>query len=346
MKGQANLTLPKIDSKIRRSIHQDLPLWYQQNQRPLPWRLLPSPYRTVVSEFMCQQTQIATVLPYFARWLAAFPDWASLAAAPEDKVLKHWEGLGYYRRARNLHALARSIMTQHAGKLPSTLTELLALPGIGPYTAGAIASISFQQNVPVLDGNIERVLTRVFALTHDITKPSTKKLLWALAEKLLPQKNPGDHNQSLMELGALVCTPAKPQCLLCPLKKICQAPEPTHFPVKTKTISIQENEKVCLIIQNKKIWLSQPSTPGRWPGFYRLPRLHTKQMQPLQHLGTHRYAITKYRVTAEVYLASWKKNPPHGFWANAAQLEKISLPAPHRKMIALLLHHHNSVTFF
>lgn len=328
--------MPKIDSKICRAFQKDLLEWYLLNRRPLPWRLEVSPYRTVVSEFMCQQTQITTVLPYFDRWMKKLPDWASLAAAPEVKVLKLWEGLGYYRRARNLQRLAQTIVLEHGGIIPGDRDALLELPGIGPYTAGAIASIAFRQAVPVLDGNVERVLTRVFAIPEDITLPATKKKLWALTGSLLNRDQPGDYNQALMELGALVCSPSKPQCLLCPLKAICQAPDPESFPVKTRTKTIRETEQVCLLVKNGNIWLTPEDLPGRWKGFHRLP-LHDPDTMILQEqIGTHRYGITKYSVTAEVWSARWSKVPKKGLWADPAMLEEIALPAPHRKMIALL----------
>jgi A/G-specific adenine glycosylase len=332
---QTKAPTPKIDSKILRSFQKDLLDWYRLHQRPLPWRQEVSPYRTVVSEFMCQQTQIVTVLPYFARWMQAFPDWFALASAPESDVLKLWEGLGYYRRARNLQALARILVKDYAGKIPHERDQLLKLPGIGPYTAGAVASIAFQQPVPVLDGNVERVLTRVFAISEDITRPSTKKQLWLLAETLLNKAVPGDYNQALMELGALICTPTKPQCLLCPLKISCQAPDPESFPVKARTPSILEAEQVCLLFEKGKLWLTPPDWPGRWPGFHRLPLYNPATMHLLKSLGTHRYSITKYRVTAEVWAARWRHPPKQGLWADASLLQKISLPTPHRKMILL-----------
>jgi len=344
MTRQAKPTMPKIDSKICRTFQKDLLEWYHLNQRPLPWRREISAYRTVVSEFMCQQTQIATVLPYFERWMKELPDWAALAAAPEAKVLKLWEGLGYYRRARNLQRLAQTIVQEYDGIIPRNYDALLELPGIGPYTAGAIASIAFGQAVPVLDGNVERVLTRVFAINDDITLPATKKKLWVLAESLLNRDEPGDYNQALMELGALVCKPSKPQCLLCPLKRVCQAIDPESFPVKTRTKTVRETEQVCLLVRNGKLWLTPSDQPGRWKGFHRLP-LHNPASMTLQELiGTQRYGITKYSIAAEVWTAQWKKAPTDGLWADPAKLRELSLPAPHRKMISLL--QKTSVTFF
>ncbi|NJK92509.1 MAG: A/G-specific adenine glycosylase [Blastochloris sp.] len=335
MTRHAKPTRPKIDSKILRAFHQNLASWYQLHHRPLPWRLDPSPYHTVVSELMCQQTQIVTVLPYYERWLKRFPDWETLAQAPETDVLKHWEGLGYYRRARHLQNLARIVVRDFSGTLPQDVPSLLQLPGIGPYTAAAIASIAFGQKAALLDGNVQRVLTRVFAISSNLALGRTQKELQQLAAQLMPETHPGQHNQALMELGALLCSPRKPQCLLCPLQPICQAPDPEAFPVKDRPAPIRQLEKVCLILRDSRVWLSPTDAPGRWQGFHRLPLFDPARMELNTPLGQHRYSITKYRVQAEVWSASWKTTAPAGIWANLAQLRQIPLPAPHRKMLRL-----------
>ena len=286
---------------------------------------------------MCQQTQIATVLPYYARWMRQFPDWAALARATESSVLKHWEGLGYYNRARNLHRLARTIHHDLCDELPRTLEGLQALPGIGPYTAGAILSIACNQRAAVLDGNVERVLTRVFDLPWNVADSATKKMLWQICEQLLPQSGFGDHNQSLMELGALICTPNSPQCLLCPLQSICRSPDPESRPVKKRTVITREKEQVAILLQNKKIWLLNPSETGRWKGFHRLPLFDATRMTRKSSLGRVNYSITRYRVEAEVWQARWKKSAArNGDWLPLQALEKISMPSPHRKMLSLI----------
>lgn len=287
---------------------------------------------------MCQQTQIVTVLPYFERWMRMLPDWPTLAAASELQVLKLWEGLGYYSRARNLQKLAQTVVSEYSGQLPHQRHELLKLKGVGPYTAAAIGSICFGQAVAVLDGNVERVLTRVFALSDDLTLTTTKKKLWELADLLLNKENPGDYNQAVMELGALICTPTKPNCLLCPLNTVCRAPDPEKFPVKSRSATIQESERVCLIHQNKKLWLLNPAMEGRWKGFHRLP-LFEARMKKIRLLGEQRYSITKYRITAEVWLTEWEvpPSPKEGIWASVRQLKELPLPSPHRKMLTLLL---------
>ncbi len=207
---------------------QRLLAWYARHQRALPWRAAPGqaapdPYQVWVSEIMLQQTQVETVIPYYRRWLERFPTLAALAAASQPAVLALWEGLGYYSRARNLHRAARQVQRERGGRLPRTAAELRALPGIGRYTAGAIASIAFGQDSAVLDGNVKRVLARVFDLRADVKSAAGEQQLWALAESLLPPGRAGDFNQALMDLGATVCAPRAPDCPRCPLNDLCEA---------------------------------------------------------------------------------------------------------------------------
>ena len=197
--------------------------WYARHQRDLPWRGAGDPYHVWVSEIMLQQTQVETVIPYYRRWLARFPTVQALAEAPLQDVLALWEGLGYYSRARNLHRAAQVVADELGGALPRTTLELRALPGIGRYTAGAIASIAFGADAAVLDGNVKRVLARVFDFREDVRSPSGVKKLWALAESLVPPGRAGDYNQALMDLGATLCTPRAPNCAACPVRALCAA---------------------------------------------------------------------------------------------------------------------------
>ncbi len=197
--------------------------WYRANRADLPWRRDPSPYQVWLSEVMLQQTRVDTVIPYYHRFLAAFPSIAALADAPLDAVLKRWEGLGYYSRARNLHRAAGLVIAEYDGALPSEVDDLLKLPGIGRYTAGAIASIAFGRRAPILDGNVIRVYTRLLDMPDDISQSATKTRLWRIAAEWLPAQGAGEYNQALMELGRLVCRPRNPRCADCPLRASCRA---------------------------------------------------------------------------------------------------------------------------
>jgi A/G-specific adenine glycosylase len=194
--------------------------WYDKNKRSLPWRDHPNPYAVWVSEVMLQQTRVEAVLPYCARWMRLFPDVRTLAAASEQDVLNAWEGLGYYSRARNLHKAAKVIVSQYDAEIPQTVEDLRKLPGIGRYTAGAIASIAFGKDAPALDGNIKRVYARLFDIEIPVDSPAGEKILWDLADENLPKGRAGDYNQALMDLGAIICVPKNPRCLICPLMNL------------------------------------------------------------------------------------------------------------------------------
>jgi len=218
--GSGSDSSPRQD---RNEIAANLLNWWDAGHADLPWRANRDPYAIWIAEVMLQQTQIATVIPYYRRWLERFPTVAALAAAPLDAVLKLWEGLGYYSRARNLHAAAQQIIAKYEGQLPATAAELRKLPGIGRYTAGAVASIAYGERAAVLDGNVIRVLSRVFDVAEDVTLAATGTRLWHLAESLVPAARPGDYNQALMELGQEICVPQNPRCLICPLQGLCLA---------------------------------------------------------------------------------------------------------------------------
>ena len=218
------------------SLQTDILIWFAKNQRPLPWRKHYRPYEVWVSEIMLQQTQVETVLPYYERWMKLFPTVKSLAKADQEKVLKVWQGLGYYSRARNLHETAKAIAKDFDGKFPSDFDAILSLKGIGRYSAGAIASIAFNQEKPVVDANVLRVLSRVYAIGKSIDVPKNREEFWALEEKLIPKGHARDFNQALMELGALICA-RNPDCPICPLRKHCRAYKENRaldFPVRKK----------------------------------------------------------------------------------------------------------------
>ena len=191
--------------------------WYQKVKRDMPWRKSSDPYRILVSDFMLQQTQVKTVIPYYKRWIKSYPTVKKLASASESNVLKHWEGLGYYSRARNLRNSAIQIQNDYAGQVPDSLEEIQKLPGVGRYTAGAVLSIAYDKKVPVLDGNVKRVLSRLFLLRENGTHKKSENKLWSTMETLLPEKGCGDFNQAFMELGATICLPKNPFCEGCPI---------------------------------------------------------------------------------------------------------------------------------
>lgn len=249
--------------------------WYRLNKRTLPWRGHPDPYAVWVSEIMLQQTRVETVIPYFEKWMRFFPTVAVLAEASEQSVLNAWEGLGYYSRARNLHKAAQIIASQHNGELPRDLDELRRLPGIGRYTLGAIASIAFDMSVPALDGNIKRVYARIFDISEPVDSPGGEKILWELAEKYLPKKEAGDYNQALMDLGASICIPKNPRCLICPLMKVCKARQngtQNERPVKMPKKNVPHHVHVAgLIIRRGRVLLARRPSKGLLGGMWEFP---------------------------------------------------------------------------
>jgi len=243
--------------------------WFAKNQRALPWREKYGPYEVWVSEIMLQQTQVETALPYFKRWMKSFPTIASLAKADEKKVLKVWEGLGYYSRARNLHETAKLVIKEHGGQFPSDFETIRALKGIGPYTAGAIASIAFNQNRPIVDGNVLRVLSRVYAISKPIDVPKNTAIFWALQEKLIPEGQARFFNQALMELGALVCSKNNPSCAICPIQKFCKAyqnDEVEKYPVRDKRKKIVKIVASALVLNKNGKYLIHKRPLGKIMG--------------------------------------------------------------------------------
>ena len=247
----------------------DLLAWYRAHHRSMPWRDEVSPYRTLVSEIMLQQTRVDTVIPYFERFLASFPDVDALARAPLDDVLARWSGLGYYRRARALHAASQAIVAR--GGFPDTVEGLRELPGIGPYTAGAIASIALGLDAPLVDGNVERVLCRFHA--WDEQPKQISRRIWARAAELLPAGEAGDFNQALMELGATVCTPTSPSCLLCPVRTGCAGTgAPERYPARApKKVVPTGTAGVVLFRRGESILLARRPEGGLLGGMWELP---------------------------------------------------------------------------
>ena len=295
---------------------------------------------------MLQQTRVETVLPYYARWLRSFPTVRALARAKSDRVLKLWEGLGYYTRARNLHRAAQTVVSDHGGKLPRTAEGLRHLPGIGRYTAGAIASIAFGEHVPLVDGNVARVFARIFAITDNVKTPRTMETLWQLAEELVPQRNPGDFNQALMELGALVCTPANPQCEVCPMRRVCVARARGLVDQLPNRGLRQTVERVivsaALVRQNSSLLMQRRPERGLLAGMWELPTLGHRRFRKGKPLLELRHTITNRRITLRVFEcrcgdALRDKFPTELRWVSVARMTRLSLAAAHRRAIEQIL---------
>jgi A/G-specific adenine glycosylase len=249
--------------------------WYRRERRDLPWRRTRDPWAIWVSETMLQQTRVETVIPYYERFLARFPTLEALADAEADELMRHWAGLGYYSRARNLQAGARWVAREHGGRVPDRLEALLELPGVGRYTAGALASIAFDRPAPIVDGNVARVLARLLDLALDVASPAGKRRLWSEAEALVAGPTPGDLNQALMELGALVCTPREPRCGACPLRRWCRgraAGRAEALPVKAAKAAPREVEGVAaLLLRGARALAVRRPPRGLLGGLWELP---------------------------------------------------------------------------
>ena len=289
---------------------------------------------------MLQQTRVEVVRDYYARWVKTFPTVESLARAPFHRVLKLWEGLGYYTRARNLHRAAKVLDRRHRGSLPQTVDELRKLPGIGRYTAGAIASIAFDQAALLVDGNVARVFARVFGVRSDVTRPKTQKLFWTLATELLPTNDPGTFNQALMELGALICTPANPQCTTCPMHRVCFARakgRQDELPVRVaKSAHKPVVQDVVLVRRGNRILLRHRPALGLLAGLWELPPLEKNLFRSRAPLLTLRHTITSKKITLRVFAGGGSSAPKSNGslrWASAKDLTRLSLPAAHRRAL-------------
>lgn len=328
--------------------------WFAHLARVLPWRTTErNPYHVWVSEIMLQQTQVKTVIPYFIRFIEAFPSIASLAAAPLDSVLKYWEGLGYYSRCRNLYQGACYIVAHHQGQLPATPAEILKVPGIGPYTAGAILSIAFGLSEPAVDGNVMRVLSRYFALTDDIAKPTTRMALEHLVRQLMPVQHPGDFTEALMELGALVCTPRQPDCNHCPLQASCRAystGRPEAYPVKTKNKEPRLMSLAVGVVQYQEHFLlRQQPEKGIFAGLWCFPfvEYHSEPITALQDylgkigymiqdwqgpVGVVEHTLTHRHLQMSLFLGYLNDAPSGSGWYSLAHMEQIAMPIAHQKI--------------
>lgn len=312
--------------------------WYRDNARTLPWREDPTPYHVWVSEIMLQQTRVAAVLDYYARFMAELPDVAALAQVPEGRLMKLWQGLGYYSRARNLQAAARQIMTEHGGVFPSQYDQVRALKGVGDYTAGAICSIAFQQPVPAVDGNVLRVVTRINGDERDITAQATKRAIAAQLSPIIPLHAPDKFTQAMMELGATVCLPnGAPQCQRCPARDFCVACAQdswSRIPVKApKRPRRIEERTVWLLVHENRVALRQRPPKGLLAGLWEFPNELEGQLPPewtgdmpqgrFGGVARHIFSHVEWHLTAQVVRLEEDQLPPGWVWCTWQELADI-----------------------
>jgi A/G-specific adenine glycosylase len=310
--------------------------WFRRNGRKLPWRETRDPYAILVSEFMLHQTQVAAVIPYYNEWLCRFPDFAALARASESDVLRAWQGLGYYARACNLHAVAKTVQYRHRGRFPHNLAAISELPGIGRYTANAVATFAFDQPVPIVETNTARVLARLFDFHGPIDRADGREELWNRARTLVPKYSASIYNSALVDLGALICSPRQPKCAICPVKKFCRAKDPETLPnKKARPRTLRLTEHHAFITRQETILLQQANR--RWRGMWILPPLHRRSANQRR---VHRsvFPFTNHRVALNVYAMRRKKIDNHSQrWISINSLDSIPVPSPHRRAIAALV---------
>jgi A/G-specific adenine glycosylase len=314
--------------------------WYRHHGRELPWRATRDPYAVLVSEFMLQQTQVTTVLPYYERWLKRFPNFAALAAASENDVLHAWQGLGYYTRARNLHATAKIIQDRHSGKVPREPHVIRTLPGIGRYTANAISSFAFDTALPIVEANTARLLTRLFNIRIPIDTAAGLQKLWVLAARLTPRRQPSRFNAALMDLGALVCVARNPKCDVCPVKTFCRARAPGSLPRKRPRAALQILvEAHAFIARADQIFLEQ--CRQRWRGMWMLPPFRGRSTT-VGAIYSEVFAFTTHRITLDVFRSRGRKvENRQQRWFCRAALASIPIPTPHRRAIEELVRRPN-----
>lgn len=344
--------------KTDRNLVPEILAWFKKNKRDMPWRRTKDPYRIWISEIMLQQTQVKTATPYYERWVREFPSVKILAEAPAEKILKLWEGLGYYTRARNIHKAAKLIVEKHGSRFPSSFEKILELPGIGRYTAGAVASIAFGIPVPVLDGNVMRVLARLFAIADPVDSEKTRKALWKLAESLIPARHPGNFNEGMMELGATICLPREAECLLCPVPDRCMAYRKgiqDSLPRKGKQAAVKKVEAVCAVIKNKgSLLIERRPEKGLWANLWQLPTFPVRGREtPVKALeaglaglgiialaGEKRESVKRsYTVHQEKLhvfccrLLSQKKSNGNLRWAGPKELDRLPFSSAYAKIL-------------
>ncbi len=351
---------------IENRIKTNLLPWFETNQRAMPWRNNRTPYRIWISELMLQQTRVDQVIPYFNRFMKRFPSLKSLAAASQEEVLKQWEGLGYYSRARNLHKAAKIIATDHKGRFPKTAEEMIKLPGIGSYTVAAIGSLAFNLNLAVLDGNVIRVLSRLFAYNTDTRSTVAKKELQQLADDLLIKGDAGNFNEAMMELGATICLPKNPQCEVCPMIPAClghKSGQPSHYPVKTPKKKVPHIVVGAAVVTNRKgeVLIAQRREKDRLGGLWEFPGGKLEPRETIQQciarelkeelginteigdfLVTVKHAYSHFTMEMHTYFAKIKSGHPRPIecqnhrWVKISDLRNVPYSKADLKIIAEL----------
>ena len=345
--------------------------WYQRHGRDLPWRKTTDPYSIWVSEIMLQQTQVKTVIPYYYAWLERFPDIPTLANSPLQSVLKQWEGLGYYARARNLHRAAQKVVEDYQGVFPDRFSDVLSLPGIGRTTAGGILSAAFNQPISILDGNVKRVLARLVGLKTPPKKAINQ--LWELSDRLLDRDHPREYNQALMDLGATICTPKQPSCLLCPWRDFCYAFQSnlqTQIPMREPSTPLPHKQIGVAVIWNDQgeVLIDRRLEEGLLGGLWEFPggKIEANETIPdcikreikeelgisievRDHLITLNHAYTHFRVTLNVYHCRYLAGEPQPIeceeirWVKPEQLSQFPFPKANTKIIDAILNQFNSI---
>jgi len=344
----------------KEKIQTKLLQWFKKNGRDLPWRKTRDPYAIWVSEIMLQQTQVTTVIPYYQKFIKSFPTIHHLAKSDLSKVLKVWEGLGYYSRARNLHRASQIVLTRFHGKIPETLKDLLDLPGIGRSTAGSILSFAFHKDAPILDGNAKRVLSRLFAVSSNPVKSKTEGLLWQISESLIPKGFSNPFNQALMDLGSMLCTPKDPQCPRCPLHRFCKgraSGEPERFPTKRLKKSVPHVESVSAVIKKDgRVLLNQRPPAGFLGGLWEFPnwRIKGKKIQKQQlknqmnrevglsinvkeSIGTFHQTYSHFKLTLHVFHCQHLNGKGKGKWVLIRNLALYPMSRIHRRIAEMIV---------
>jgi A/G-specific adenine glycosylase len=355
-----NLSCP--GRSLKKALHRiqvNLLQWFKENARDLPWRKTSDPYAIWISEIMLQQTQVPTVIPYYQRFLKTFPTVRHLAETDLSKILKIWEGLGYYTRARNLHKASQVISNHFEGRIPDNLKDLLRLPGIGRYTAGAILSIAYNKEAPIVDGNVKRVLSRIFGVSTDPKQKKTEALLWNISESLIPKGHASAFNQGLMDLGSMICIPREPQCPECPLRNLCKARasgNPEKYPSKVIRKAVPRIEAVAAIIRKGgKVLLKQRPPKGLLGGLWEFPNWNVdggndlerelknclkKEMDLVAKVGNpagmYQQTFSHFKLTLYVYPCHVVKGAAEGKWVFIKNLHLFPMSRIHRRIAKTL----------